>query len=288
MKHNFYSSSKLATSGGFTKNQHCLGSLNSAGRKHEKATYGNDWILSPRPNPRARLRLFCFPYAGGGASAFCNWPVGLPSEIELCAVQLPGRENRFNEPAFTQISQLLHELVHNLQPFLDQPFAFFGHSMGSLINFELARQLRRDLLPSPVYLFVSGGRAPHLLNSEPPSYQLSDSEFINRMCIYNGIPEVVFQDADLIQLLLPKLRADVELLETYIYTKDEPLGCPISAFGGVSDPTVSQYDLSAWREQTSSIFNLCMLPGDHFFLQSARNQLLQNISLDLIRILEDL
>lgn len=239
------------------------------------------WIASLRPKPAAALRLFCFPYAGGGASIFRGWAAALPPAVEVYPVQLPGRENRLRERPFTQISPLVEALADALRPYLDRPFAFWGHSMGALISLELARQLRREKGPDPVHLFVSAYSAPQI----PPDsaiHRLPEAAFVEELRRLKGTPEAVLQHAELMQLMLPLLRADFALVETYGYVHEDPLDCPISAFGGLEDDGVSYDDLMAWREQTRSAFKLRMFPGDHFFLHANRAQLLQVVSQGIV------
>lgn len=243
------------------------------------------WVTCPKPNPQTRLRLFCFPYAGSGASIFRTWSNNLPAEIEVRPVQLPGRESRLAEPPFTRLSPLVQTLTYVLRPYLNMPFAFFGHSMGALISFELARHLRRQHGLGPGYLFVSGSRAPQIPDPDPPIHQLPESAFMEELRGLHGTLEPILQNAELMQLLLPVLRADFAVCETYVYVTEDPLACPISAFGGLQDCEVSCNDLAAWRDQTYSFFTLRMLPGDHFFLHSAQAPLLQAISRDLTRLL---
>jgi len=239
----------------------------------------NDWIVRPKPNPAAHIRLFCFSYAGGGAVIFRMWPHDLDPDIEVCAVQLPGRESRFRETPFTNLSPLVQTLTQVLEPYLDKPFAFFGHSMGALICFELVAQLRSQSGLLPVQLFVSARRAPQIPDPLPPIHQLPENEFLTELRRrYNGIPEAVLQNPDLLQLMLPMLRADFAALETYVYSAPAPLQCPIAAFGGSHDVTVDRAQLEAWRIQTQSAFTLQMLPGDHFFLRRSQAILLQAIS----------
>lgn len=244
------------------------------------------WVLWPKPNPRARLRLFCFPFGGGGASFYRTWTDGLPPDVEVCAVQLPGRENRLREPPFTQLSMLVETLARLLEPHLHIPFAFFGHSMGALIGFELARQLRRQNRIGPIYLFISGRRAPQLPNLDPPKHNLPESEFIEELRHYNGTPELVLQEPELMEIFLPLLRADFSILETYVYKNEDSLSCPITAFGGLQDSKTSYEDLTAWHEQTCREFRLKMFPGDHFYLKGARAQLLREINKDLERFFD--
>ncbi|MBV9786550.1 MAG: thioesterase [Chloroflexi bacterium] len=239
------------------------------------------WVTHHKPNPRAQLRLFCFPFAGGGASVFRAWPAEVIPQIEVCPVQLPGRENRLLDPSFTRVSAVVEALAPILLPYLDLPFAFFGHSLGGLISFELARLLRREYGKAPAHLFVAGCAAPQIADPHPPIYNLPDPEFVAELRRLDGTPEGVLQQPELLQLLLPCLRADFEMGSTYGYVADEPLACPISVFGGLSDPEISRADLEGWREHTQAKFVVRMLPGEHFFLLTTRAQILQMIALDL-------
>ncbi len=239
------------------------------------------WVTCPKPNPQARLRLFCFPYAGGGASLFRTWADELPVEVEVCPVQLPGRESRFREARYTRLMPLVHALGEVVQPYLTLPFAFWGHSMGALLSFELARYLRRQRAPLPVYLFASAHRAPHLPDRKAPIYDLPDPQFVAELRQLNGVPAEVLENAELMELMLPLLRADFAIAETYAYSEDAPLSCPISAFGGMTDEEVNEEEVAAWREQTLGAFRMRMLPGDHFFLFTQRAALLQAVSEDV-------
>jgi acyl transferase domain-containing protein/surfactin synthase thioesterase subunit len=236
------------------------------------------WITRPHPRSQARLRLFCFAYAGAGASMFRAWSEDLPAEIEVCPIQLPGREDRFGEPPLTRLSTLIQRLVPLLDQELQIPFALFGHSLGGLICFELARELRKQNLPCPVHLLVSGCRAPQIPDLDLPIHRLDDPQFLEALRRLNGTPEEVLKNPELMRLFLPALRADFALLETYFYATQAPLACPISVFGGAQDSKVSQAQLAAWRDQTLADFTLTMFPGDHFFLHTAQPLLLPAIA----------
>lgn len=242
------------------------------------------WVMCPKPNPQANLRLFCFPYAGGGALSFRTWPNGLPTTIEVCAVELPGRGTRMRLAPFTRHDPLVEALAQALLPYLDKPFALFGHSMGGLVSFELARLIRRKYGLLPVHLFVSGRRAPQVPDPDPPIHALPEPAFKEELRRLNGTPEAVLENKELMQLLIPILRADFAVLETYVYATEPPLECPITAFGGLQDCKVSCDHLEAWRNQTSASFSLQMLPGDHFFLNSAQALLLQSLTRQLTRL----
>ncbi|HET7877014.1 MAG TPA: alpha/beta fold hydrolase [Methylomirabilota bacterium] len=242
---------------------------------------GDRWCYRPRPDPRARCRLLCFAYAGGGASVFRGWERGLPSEVELVAIQLPGRENRLREPPFERMGDLLPALAEAVAPELDRPFFLFGHSMGALIAYELTRWLGVRGRSQPEKLFVSGHRAPYLPNPNPDIHHLPDQELARELRRYNGTPEAVLRNPELMQLLLPVIRADFALLENHRHVPGEPLAVPVSAFGGTEDLLVSRAHLGAWAEVAASGFRLRMLPGDHFFLQSQRVEVLRALAQDI-------
>jgi medium-chain acyl-[acyl-carrier-protein] hydrolase len=236
------------------------------------------WLSMSRPNPRAKLRLFCFPYAGGAASIYRNWARQLPEGVEVCPVQLPGRGGRIKEAPFSKLPLLIDALAASLAPFLDKPFAFFGHSLGALVGFELAHRLRAEHGSEPLHLFVSGRRAPQLPEKAAPTYSLSEAEFVEELRRLNGTPAEVLEHPELLGLLVPLLRADFELCENYQHTSRTPLDCPITALGGLSDVDVPRHELEPWREHTTGSFTLRMLPGDHFFLNSAEFMVLQMVA----------
>jgi medium-chain acyl-[acyl-carrier-protein] hydrolase len=242
------------------------------------------WLPYSKSRPNASLRLFCFPYSGSGASIFCRWANELPPTIELCPVQLPGRENRMAEPPYTEVKPLAEALASGLWPYLDRPFAFFGHSLGALVSFELARQLRKQSGPSPIHLFVSGCGAPQVMHRDITISTLPEPELIEQLRQFNGTPEEVLDNAELRELVIPIIRADFAICETYTYQVEEPLGCPISAFGGLRDPEVSHEQLEAWREHTASSFSVRMFPGDHFFLVTDRSLVVGSLARELSRI----
>jgi len=214
-------------------------------------------------------------------SIFRAWSDGLPADVEVCPIQLPGRGPRLIEPPFNRLSPLIHALAEALFPLLDKPFAFFGHSLGALVSFELARQLRRQYAVQPVRLFISADRAPQIPNRDPPTHSLPEGEFLMAVRRLNGTPREVLEDEELRQIMLLLLRADFAVYETYEYSTEPPLNCPISAFGGLQDHRVSRGDLEAWRDQTNVSFSLRMFPGDHFFLNTTQPVLLRVLSQEL-------
>lgn len=248
----------------------------------DTSRYNSPWVKSPRPNPAAKLRLFCFPHAGGGALTYRTWPEALPAEVEVCPVHLPGREGRIRETAIDNLGALVDALVPALLPLLDRPFVFFGHSMGAMIGFEVARRLRAKRLAGPQQMFVSGRRAPQLpAKDERRTFDLPEREFVEELGRLNGTPREVLEHPELLELILPILRADFSVCQTYAYVPGEPLDIPFTVLGGTEDTDVGRARLEAWREQTSGVFKLHMLPGDHFFINSARARVCQLVGDEL-------
>jgi medium-chain acyl-[acyl-carrier-protein] hydrolase len=244
-------------------------------------TTSTPWLILAKPNPAATMRLFCVPYAGGSPLVFADWPADLPPDVEVGLIQLPGRGMRLSQPPFTRVEPLIESLAPALHPFLDKPFALFGHSMGGLICFELARVLRSKFQLEPEVLFASGRQAPPLRDRTTVTFDLPEREFVKELRLLNGTPPEVLAHPELMKLLVPLLRADFEFCQTYVYQPGPPLTCPLSVFGGEEDGEVNQEELAGWRPYTTGAFSLRMLPGDHFFIRTARPQLLRMISEDL-------
>lgn len=241
----------------------------------------SSWAVFPGRNPSARLRLFCFPYAGGGATMYSAWPRGLPAEIEVVAVQPPGRESRLMEAPFGDLGELVAAMHGALLPHMDRPFAFYGHSNGGRMAFELARTLRRAGGPMPRHLFVGGVPAPHVDPEDEPIHDLPHDEFIAALRRYAGTPEEILQNAEIMELVMPLLRADFRQGDTYVFTPEPPLDVPVSAYGGALDEEVPVWQVEAWAETTSSAFRCRVFPGGHFFINQDRALLLQEIAREL-------
>jgi surfactin synthase thioesterase subunit/glycosyltransferase involved in cell wall biosynthesis len=231
------------------------------------------WFPVQGPAPR----LLCLPPAGGGTIAYRAWR--LP--VSACPALLPGRESRAGTPPVDQMDALVRVLADAAGPFLNDPFAVFGHSMGAGIGFELARELRRRNLPLPVALLVSAARAPQLRRNWSPPPEPSDDELVRELRRLGGIPQNVLDNPDLMRLALPALRADTRLYRNYTYTEEAPLPCPIFAYGGALDTNVMPDHIEAWREQTTDRFFRREFSGGHFFLESEKAELLAAVTEDL-------
>jgi medium-chain acyl-[acyl-carrier-protein] hydrolase len=237
-----------------------------------------DWFIPFKQEDNASIRLCCFHYGGGSASAFREWSKDVMDFVELIVVQMPGRENRFNEPLLYNISHVVDKLCMNFDHYMDKPFIFFGHSMGALIAFEFIRSLRRRGKPQPKHLIVSGTKAPQIPLGRQPIHDLPDSKFIEELKRYNGIPGSIVDNRELMSLFLPTIRADFCISETYKYLSEEHLTCPITALGGLSDDTFNPDDLLKWEEQTTCAFKSYFLSGDHFFIKTSYKEVLKIVN----------
>lgn len=229
--------------------------------------------MSPAP------LLFCLPCAGSGASMYRGWGDALLGGFEVVPIHLPGREARMAERPFDRIGPLVVALADSLGPQLEVgcPFALFGHSMGALIVFELARELRRRDAPLPVHLFASGARAPQMPDRHPPTYDLGDREFLQALQRWDGLPQPLLDHDELMRLLLPTMRADLRLVEMYQYREESPLTCPITAYAGRDDPMIVREEVMGWAHQTAGPFAAQFFAGGHFFLAEQRSLLLDSI-----------
>lgn len=242
-----------------------------------RGTERSEAVVRPQPRPGAMARLVCTPYAGGSSAVYHPWLRLLPPAIELDAMQLAGRGHRVGQPAHDRLDQLVLELTQAIAPWLDRPFVLFGHSLGALVSFELARTLRRCFCLTPVMLVVSGYRAPHLPPRRPPIHDLPGGPFWSEIGRLHGTPPQVLADPQLTSLLEPALRADFACVETYEHQPDAPLECPIVAFGGRADAEVPVEDLAAWAEHTDAGFSLSMFAGDHFFLHTEQRGVVREL-----------
>lgn len=239
------------------------------------------WLLR-EPNQQARLRLFCFPHAGAGASAYRAWSAPLAADgFDVCPVQLPGRESRLGEPAYRAIEPLVEDLVDGIAPYLDRPYALFGHSMGALVAFELARSLRQRGAALPCHLFASGRIAPQREDPRPKLHDLADAVLLARVLELGGVPSELRAAPELMEFQLPLLRADLAVNENYRYVSAPPLAVPITAFAGKQDPKTDHAEIGGWAEHTSAGFTMRSLPGGHFFVHDSMQLLLRYLVVDL-------
>lgn len=248
----------------------------------------NKWALFPKPNPAATLRLFCFHYSGGSAQSFYAWPADLPPTIEIGMVQLPGRGHRLTEPRVTRLLPLSGVVAQSLRDYFDKPVAFFGHSMGALLCFEVARNLRREHGLEPVHIFVSATESPHVRIWDESLATLPKDELIKKLSDFNGAPPEALLNDELMDLLLPTVRADFELYETYEYRPETPLSCPITIYGGIEDHKIDRERLAAWSEMTTGASIMRMFAGGHFYIRDSQAIFLRTFASDLLKLISQL
>ena len=235
----------------------------------------SSWLVH-RLNPSARLRLFCLPPAGGGASIYRSWQAGFPSEFDVCSVQLPGRETRLMEPPFSRMDPLVEALAEALVGALDRPFALFGHSMGALIAYELAKLLRQKYQMAPEHLFLSACQAPEVPDAKR-WHDLSEQALMAELRQVTGFPAEALEHEELMRLVLPTIRADAAVTETYVYRPAEPLDVPFTVFASERDEIVPRPAVDPWRDHTSAAFELHLVDGHHLYIQEQAPRIIRVI-----------
>jgi medium-chain acyl-[acyl-carrier-protein] hydrolase len=239
----------------------------------------HSWITRPCKRPQASLRLFCFPRAGGGTASFRGWAEDIHPEIEVALIHLPGRESRLREESPRSMERLVPAIVEEMAEFLDRPYAVYGHSLGAKVAFETVRELRRRKLPAPVHLFAAASAGPGVPWIHPLLHGLDDFALLREIQRrYGGVPQEVLEDKELCALLIPALRADVTVVETYRYAEEPPLANPITCFCGTEDFMTPESEAVDWQRQTSAGFRLHRFPGDHFFPVQGRSTILDLIA----------
>lgn len=242
-------------------------------------TQGNKWFQKSKSCLDKKMRLFCFHYAGGSAQIYFPWQAKLAPHVEVCAVQLPGRWDRLNETPYVRMTDLIQNLYDAIQSEIDFPYAFFGHSFGALIAFELYKKLRKHQKNLPVHLFLSSRWAPQIQKRDGPIlHQLSDDDFLDLVAEkYSGIPKEILSDPEMREVFLRILRADFEVLETYEFFPEEKISTNMSVLGGKKDMEVPLADLDPWQETSCGNFEIKLFDGDHFYLKPYEDVLLHFI-----------
>jgi surfactin synthase thioesterase subunit/acyl carrier protein len=247
------------------------------------------WIPRKKKVEEPRMRLFCFPYFAGGASVFYDWHEQLPDDIEVCPVQFPGREERADEKAYDDVFELVRDMAKVIEPLLTTPIAFYSHSSGAGIAFELARYLRREMGVEPVKFIVGGWRAPHLESSFQFLNAIDDDEVYKDKNIPNikghlrslEIPDEVVDNDEVFNEMLPALRADILLGKKYDYYEDEPLNCPVTAIAGTEDSVFDEEKVQEWKEHTKDEFAFKRVTGGHLFCRDNKEELLDLLKEEL-------
>ncbi len=243
-----------------------------------RETSRDKWFFCKNPKPQSSIRLFCFPFGGGGASVFHNWADAMGDEIEVRALQLPGRETRFSEPKEKDLSNLIKNIVQALETYRDKPFAIFGYSFGALLAFEACRELRRQDKKMPLHLFIAALQAPQTPGAYPPISELEDKEFIQKVEYLYEPQGEAWSNLELRDFLLPVLRDDIALYESYVFREEAPLICPIDVFAGEQDRATPIALTQCWSEQTSSKMKHHVFIGGHFFIENAVNEIQSIVS----------
>lgn len=237
----------------------------------------DDWVICREPRPGARMRLFCFHHAGGSASTFAAWPNLLGNSIEMCAVQTPGRENLFTQPRHRNVNTLLTELLPRLKPWLDRPFAFFGHSLGGLVAFAAAHRIIEEARPPCELLMLSACLPPNAPRAGPGRAEAPEPELLDSMRKLGSASSSALENAELRALLLPVLRDDLAMAESFTCRHWSRLHLAIAAFGGVDDESVPPEKLELWRDYSGDGFTLRTFPGGHFYVEESRAALVRTI-----------
>ncbi|MBK0025786.1 thioesterase [Stenotrophomonas sp. S48] len=235
------------------------------------------WIIH-RPNAARRLRLYCFAYAGGHAGVFAPWQALLEPHVEVCGIQLPGRGARMREPAAASFDTLITDIAGAIAEADDgRPFAFFGHSLGSLLAFEVARGVRRMGHRLPIHLFLSGSEPAAYRSPGPALHLMSDDALVRELAAFNGTPTEVLANREMMVLLLPMLRADFALVHGYRYQSALPLDVPFSVLAGRRDDRGSGIDVSLWGEESTVGSEVRWFEGDHFFINSHQREVVDYV-----------
>lgn len=238
----------------------------------------SNWYVEFKKNPDAFIRLFCFHHSGGGASAYYPWREQLSPDIELVAIQLPGRENRFNEPLTNNLDDIMTNLTRGFHPYVSKPFFVFGHSLGALLGFEFIKAIHHHYSLYPKHLIVSATKAPHLPFRKKGISQLNDAALKEELKTYNGLDERIINNEEILDLLLPIIRNDFKIYESHYYSDSKPLPCDILALSGIHDQTVTKEEIFAWTSYTAGKFKHLSFSGRHFFIKNYQKDILEIIN----------
>ncbi|OBP13464.1 hypothetical protein A5320_18080 [Rheinheimera sp. SA_1] len=237
----------------------------------------SNWFHCFSPKLNATLRLFCFHYGGGGASAFRDWHELLPHHVEVICVQFPGRESRFPEPLISDLNEICSQIIKEIQPYLNKPFVFFGHSLGALITHHVSARLMNCGLRTPETIIVSGRSAPQ---DDEVYYKkithLPDDEFVENLKEYGGTPELILENTELMNVYVPILRSDFLVSESKERVPGK-VSFPIAVFGGFQDK-MSEQKLSQWQHETTKSCSVTMFSGNHFFINQNKDEVLKTVA----------
>lgn len=245
------------------------------------------WFAKYRYSKNARLRIFCFPYAGGSASVFNGWQDYFDNHIDLFAIQAPGRETRFNEEPIKDVVDIVNTLLEEMLPFCNVPYIFIGHSNGALTAFELARKLQTFNNFNLEHIFLSAKRAPHLLPIKPPVHNLPYEEFIKELKSFSTIPHEVINDQEMMEVFMPMLRADFGLGERHLFNHRHKLRANATLFWGSKDKDVPEEDVLAWSDHIIGNVNGIVFNGGHFFIHNEKEKFIKEINILAEKIMQN-
>lgn len=247
----------------------------------------NKWFSVSKTKANPTLRVICIPYVGGSAAVYRNWDKYSNSNVQFLSLQLPGRGSRYSEQPYTEMNSLINDLSIVMGELLLEsniPYIIYGHSMGALIGFELTRMIARKGYKLPSYVVVSGAAAPDIVKNEK-KYSLPTEELKDILRYYNGTPKEILEDDELLEMFLPCIRSDLEIVEEYKFTIDNLLPCSIIAIGGENDHLVSLSEIKQWENHTQKDFHYKLYEGDHFFLKDRAKDIVryvtENVNLQL-------
>lgn len=226
---------------------------------------------------QAPMRLFCFSFAGGGAASYHSWSSELSPHIEVCPILLPGRDGRLKEPFITDFGIACEQISDAIVDFLDKPFLIYGHSLGALMAYQVVINLRSKGLKLPQHCFFSAHRSPDLPYPHPLTEQASDQDLIDWLIQHDGIPKQILDNQDILDFMLPRIKADLKLCESYHCQNIAPLAMPITSYRGKDDHMVTEQEMSGWKNQTTNLFRYQQVLGDHLFLRSNAAPVLTDI-----------
>lgn len=239
---------------------------------------GKNWVSIPRPNPFAEIRLFLFPYAGGSSQIYRQWSKIAPDSLEICLIELPGHGRRFKEKCHLCLETLSEDLLESILPYLNKSFAFFGHSMGALIGYELAKKLLIHYNISPAHLFISAHRSPDCLIEEAPLYDLPEDILIQKLTELEGMPREIIENRELLEIILPVIRSDFRICETYIPQNHMPVNCPLTVICGINDNYASFPHMQNWYKYTTDTFEIIKVEGNHFYILENEQKIIRLIT----------
>ena len=237
----------------------------------------DSWFVKYRYNKLAKLRLFCFPYAGGNAAVFSGWDTRFAADIDLFAIQLPGRGLRFSEPAISCLDSIVDTIIKGVAPYLDVPCMFVGHSNGALVAYEVARRLQEMGLRTPEHIVLSARRAPHLPPNTPITHGMTDEEFVEELGRYSYTPSAILNDPEALSVFLPMLRADFALGELYDFQCEPVLRSKASLFLGKKDDDVPKVDVIAWNDLLDRAADVVEFEEGHFFIHDEQSKFISNL-----------